>query len=533
MAIKLKGMDVSYWQDTIDFDKVKKDGIEFVIARSSYRHTPDLRFPEYVKECKRVGIPIIGVYHFSYALNVAQATSEAKFCLEQLEKAGLSKDTFVFFDFEYDTVKKAKASGVILTRTDCNAHAKAFCEYVEKQGYKAGIYCNIDYYENWYDKDLLNRYIVWLADLSGACKYPCVLHQYTGTGSVEGINGDVDLDYYYMSSFDKKETTAMQYSRNAVVDLARSWKGKNEADGSYKEIIDIYNSYEGTLPRSVKMEYGWAWCACFWSALAIKLGYTSIMPIEISCPELITRAQKMGCWVENDAYVPNLGDGVLYDWEDSGIGDNTGVPDHIGVVIYVNEDAGYMVVMEGNYSDSVKERTISINGRYIRGFITPAYTNDGERYPVATGDKSVDQLAHEVIAGMWGNGDERKARIEYLGYDYSAIQTRVNEILNGSATTGTDGRRTQPTTKQVMATCYAQCFKKEYGGEYKVTANSGLYLRNDAGTNKKALALLPKGAEVICYGFYSYLNGIWLYVEARLDGVVYTGFCSKTYLKKK
>ncbi len=91
-------------------------------------------------------------------------------------------------------------------------------------------------------------------------------------------------------------------SRNAVVTLARSWLGKNEADGSYKSIIDIYNSCTGKFPRGIKMAYGWAWCAATWSALAIRLDYTDIMPVEISCYYLIEAAKKMGIWVENAGY---------------------------------------------------------------------------------------------------------------------------------------------------------------------------------------------------------------------------------------
>ena len=80
----------------------------------------------------------------------------------------------------------------------------------------------------------------------------------------------------------------MGYSRQKVVDLALSWVGKKESDGSYKSIIDIYNTLPtAQLPRKTKMQYGWAWCACTWSALAVKLGYTAIMPIEISCYYII------------------------------------------------------------------------------------------------------------------------------------------------------------------------------------------------------------------------------------------------------
>lgn len=108
-----------------------------------------------------------------------------------------------------------------------------------------------------------------------------------------------------------KEWDAIQAGAVSESILKRicSWEGMNEADGSYKKIVDIYNSYTGSFPRGVKMQYGWAWCACTWSATAIKLGYTDIMPIEIGCEELINRAKKMGCWVEADDYVANIGDG--------------------------------------------------------------------------------------------------------------------------------------------------------------------------------------------------------------------------------
>lgn len=180
--------------------------------------------------------------------------------------------------------------------------------------------------------------------------------------------------YEMISKYCKEETTVAK-TRSAVVSLAQSWVGKKESDGSYKSIIDIYNSYTGTFPRGTKMQYGWAWCAATWSALAIKLGYTDIMPIEISCFYLIEAAKKMGIWVENDAYVPKPADAILYDWDDSGSGDNTGTPDHIGTVEKV--EGSLITVIEGNYSNAVKRRVLKVNGRYIRGYICPKYDGAG------------------------------------------------------------------------------------------------------------------------------------------------------------
>lgn len=516
-----KGIDISYWNGKIDFEKVKKSGIEFVILREGYRNTVDPNFFEYVKQCKEVGLQILGVYHFLYGLNEYECETEAVCCVSNVRESGLDpKEIVIFSDFEYDTVKKALQSGVNLGKEECNAHTFSFCKKILSYGYQAGIYTNLDYYKNWYKKELLDRYPIWLADYSGGPDFKCLFQQYTNEGSVPGISGYVDLDYLIDGDFKMDEK--IQYQRQAVVDLARSWIGKKESDGSYKEIIDIYNSYSGPFPRGVKMQYSYAWCACTWSALAIKLGYTPIMPIEISCGELIKRAKEMNCWVENDAYLPSPGDAILYDWDDDGKGDNTGWPDHVGVVEYVNPESGYFVVIEGNYDDSVKRRTISINGKFIRGFITPLYDAQDGSYIPEIKEKDVDTIAHECISGIWGNGEDRKKSLTKAGYNYEEVQARINEILNHVPSA---------TSKKVVSTCKAKGFLPSLAGSYKTTAN--LYLRNDAGTNKKALCVIPDGTKVQNYGYYTVANGVkWLYIVAIVDGVEYTGFSSSLYLKK-
>lgn len=228
-------------------------------------------------------------------------------------------------------------------------------------------------------------------------------------------------------------------TRKAIVDLMRSWVGKNEADGSFKSIIDIYNSHK-PYARGVKMEYNWEWCACTWSAAAIKLGYTDIIPLEISCSKLIELSKKMGIWQERDDYIPAPGDGVIYDWQDkSGKADNQGDPDHIGMVEDVKN--GIITVIEGNYSNSVKRRPLEVNGKYIRGFICPKYDKE-------TAQKNVVEIAKEVIAGKWGNGATRTAKLKAAGYDPSAVQTKVNEMLSGSTSTK---KSVEQVAKEVIA----------------------------------------------------------------------------------
>ena len=165
-----------------------------------------------------------------------------------------------------------------------------------------------------------------------------------------------------------------------VVEQAVAWLGLNEYDGSHKAIIDVYNAHR-PLARGYTVKYTDAWCATFVSAVAIKLGYTAIIPTECSAPKMIELLKKIGAWVEDDTYIPKPGDILFYDWQDSGIGDNKGNADHVGIVEKVEN--GMITVIEGNYSNSVKRRTLAVNGQYIRGYGVPKYDAEPDE-PVVT-----------------------------------------------------------------------------------------------------------------------------------------------------
>ena len=207
-------------------------------------------------------------------------------------------------------------------------------------------------------------------------------------------------------------------TREEILAQAKSWLGRKESNGTHKLIIDIYNAHK-PLARNYKVKYTDAWCATFVSAVAIKTNATDIIPTECSCHYMIKALRAIGSWQEKDNYVPKAGDLILYDWEDNGKGDNTGTPNHIGIVEKVSGNT--ITVIEGNYSNSVKRRKLKVNGRYIRGYGVP-------KYPVVS-TKTVTQLAKEVIQGKWGNGQNRKKRLIAAGYDYTAVQKRVNELL--------------------------------------------------------------------------------------------------------
>ncbi len=170
-------------------------------------------------------------------------------------------------------------------------------------------------------------------------------------------------------------------ARQKYVDTLRKWVGHKENDGSFRHIIDTYNSVT-PLPIGYRMGYKDAWCAATVTAAAIECGFTDIIPRECSCNRMIALFQKMGRWQENDAYRPQPGDIIFYDWQDSGKGDNTGAADHVGVVEAVNGNT--MTIIEGNYNDSVKRRTKAVNDRYIRGYGIPDYAKIAKALTPAT-----------------------------------------------------------------------------------------------------------------------------------------------------
>lgn len=174
-----------------------------------------------------------------------------------------------------------------------------------------------------------------------------------------------------MADLMKGETTVTEQElRNHVVVTAEQWLGCKESDGSHKKIIDLYNSHK-PLARSYPVKYTDEWCATYVSAVAIACGLTDIMPTECSCSKMTALYQNLGRWKEADDYVPKLGDLVMYDWADSGSGDNKGNPDHVGIVAYISGNS--MKIIEGNKSDSVAYRALSVNGKYIRGYCLPDY----------------------------------------------------------------------------------------------------------------------------------------------------------------
>lgn len=162
----------------------------------------------------------------------------------------------------------------------------------------------------------------------------------------------------------------MSKTAKKVIEQARSWIGCNEADGSHKKIIDVYNSHTPRA-RGYKMKYTDEWCATGVSAVSIALGYTDIIPTECGCQRMIDLFKKLGCWIENENRTPAPGEVIFYNWQAKATGDDTGWADHVGIVEEVSN--GIITVIEFNYKNAVGRRRIAVNHRNIRGYGVPKY----------------------------------------------------------------------------------------------------------------------------------------------------------------
>lgn len=190
------GIDVSEFQDNIDWTKVKADGIDFAMVRAGFGETLDAMAQKNVSGAIAAGVKC-GIYWFGYPLSEAQAVREAEKCVEFAKQYDLEYP--IAYDFEYDSVKNLERNGVAATKANISAFVRAFCNAVENAGYYVMVYTNYDFYNNYFDKSLWTDYDMWLADWDDGGTVPQLSYahivQYTSKGSVAGISGNVDRDY--------------------------------------------------------------------------------------------------------------------------------------------------------------------------------------------------------------------------------------------------------------------------------------------------------------------------------------------------
>lgn len=443
---KIKGIDLSQWQGDIDFKKVAASGVKFAILREGFRKTIDKKFIEYAKGCQQNGITVM-IYHFIYTDN-ATIQQNAWSTYINLKKANLDPSkVWIASDLEYDTWDK---NGEKCTKEKCTLYTKQYLQALKKFGCnKLFIYTNNDYYKNYYDWQQLNNYPVWLADLSNTLnenniqqKYPhTVLHQYSWTGQVPGINANVDMDWLYNADMLTKDTITFKKSTAAnkavtaqdVLKVMSSWVGMSRANMTHKPIIDTYNSYSPKA-RNYTVTYQDEYCDTTISAAFIKLNAVNLIGgTECGVEKHVQIFKNFGIWEQNGTITPQPGYLIVYNWNDN-TQPNDGYSDHIGIVESVSN--GKITTIEGNMAGGVVgRRTIPIGWGYIRGYAKPKYAVSASQ-PIVTSE------------------------IDYAqSYDKNLIRT--------------------------------------------FTTTSALNMRAGAGKDKKVITVIPNNATVSCYGYYT------------------------------
>ena len=193
------GVDVSEWQGAIDWEQVAGAGMEYAIIRLGYRGTTKggLGADSYARtnyeNAKAAGLQV-GGYFFSQAVTPAEAVEEAEFVLEMIRDWDIQMP--IVYDWEYGGENSRTADLDARTLTDCTL---AFCQRIEEAGYEAMIYFNEDQSHKAMYLGELTDYRFWLAQYDQMLDYPYQVDmwQYTCTGSVPGIQGNVDINLLF------------------------------------------------------------------------------------------------------------------------------------------------------------------------------------------------------------------------------------------------------------------------------------------------------------------------------------------------
>lgn len=311
--MEIKVIDVSSDQGKPDWKKVAKSGIKVAILRVHQRYGVDSSFEHNYKGCKQNGI-LAGAYKYSYALTPAQAVEEAENVIEVLNGRGL--DFPVFYDLEW---KQQRSLG----KQAIENIAVSFLTRIKKAGYKVGIYCNMDWYNN-YLSDNLKKYDLWLARYANNDNgtIPERLRpsigigwQYSESGKVAGINAkDVDMDVFYTDyrTEKKEEGTVSKTKLQKFTELGDYYA----SNGGYLEkksnaYLDDFQKNAGynNYTKFARDVDNWGqpgcqaqpWCAVyqFWKLVKV-LGLARALQIMgggfYNCKNVTAHAKQKGTW---------------------------------------------------------------------------------------------------------------------------------------------------------------------------------------------------------------------------------------------
>lgn len=194
------GIDVSKWNGEIDWDKVKSAGVEYAIIRVGYRGSStgalveDPYFERNIKGAIASDIPV-GVYFFTQAVNEVEAVEEASMVIKLCSEYNLTYPVFIDTEGAGGNGRADK-----LGQAERTLVCRAFCSTIKNAGYKAGVYASRNWFNNNLLSDQLEQDVIWLAEYRETPLYQGYyqMWQYSSNGSIDGIEGRVDINLSYL-----------------------------------------------------------------------------------------------------------------------------------------------------------------------------------------------------------------------------------------------------------------------------------------------------------------------------------------------
>ena len=462
-----RGIDISNHQTGLDYTSLGRQ-IDFVIIQSSWgTGTRNPMFLTHYNGFKALRKQI-DLYHFMYAVNDSEALQNARNAIKRAEEVGFPKERYIFCDLEYDTVDNARERGVILGPEEIDRFTRIFCDEIIRAGYKTGIYTNGDYYEHYYAPETLKKYPIWYCGLDGGAspKHACMIWQYSWTG--------YDWDYW-MEDEAPAAVSITEKATQWMINLANDdshgydqvyrWGERGDYDCS-SAVITAYRqagvplscTYTGNM-RDDMLRHGFrdVTGSCDKSTgaglvrgdvLLNETHHTAIyigngQEVEASINERGTATggqpgDQTGREILIRSYRNYPWDCVLrfYDAEPA--------PDPAewhptGTATCTADDVNVRATPGGAIMSQLgKGNRFETDGQMSAGWIHMKRTDLNQigwiwgEYVKPDGPaekKSVEELARDVIAGKYGNGEERKRKLEAEGYDYTKVQAEVNRIL--------------------------------------------------------------------------------------------------------
>lgn len=462
--MEIKGIDVSSYQDKPDWAKVAKSGYKFAILRIHQKAGVDSSFEYNYKNCRSNGF-LVGGYKYSYALTPAQAIDEAEAVIEVLNGRGL--DFPVFYDLEWSRQES-------LGKQTVENIAVSFLTRIKKAGYKVGIYCNMDWYNNVLS-DTLKQYDCWIA------RYPAsdngsvqerlrpsvgVGWQYSSKGKVPGINRSVDMNVFYKDYRNSDQRGEAKVSKTKLQEFTELGD-YYASNGGYLEkksnayLDDFkknagYNNYT-KFARDVNSWgqpgcQGQPWCAeyQFWKLVNV-LGITRALQIMgggfYNCVSITNWAKKKGTWHST----PKVGALVIFR-NGSHVAD---IQSFDSKRIYTNEgntSSASGVVANGG---AVRNKSYLISDSSIDGYV---WIDWGEEKAIAevwkatgTATSTVDDLYVRETPNGYVLGQINKGNRVEINGEKSGMWTKVKVAGVGIGWAATkylkvDGAESKPTT---------------------------------------------------------------------------------------